>query len=194
MPKAPRAYWSCGSVLEAHRRARTERFWLALIGADGKIWSAMKMLLKWNFVVLPSPPPISEYARDNTACHCFLPSGWPDPPSLNRNTTYDRGECKVLQSTSNWMFHRLPVWKSSTDSSFHLSLSTYYYSWNRWWADERILEFNLYLKMSSFIVVRCEWVEALVVGKLEDGFSAVYLQLLATCDESGLGVNIMLIQ
>lgn len=29
MPKAPRAYWSCGSVLEAHRRARTERFWLA---------------------------------------------------------------------------------------------------------------------------------------------------------------------
>lgn len=193
MPKAPRAYWSCGSVLEAHRRARTERFWLALIGADGKIWSTMKMLLKWNFVVLSPPvPPISEYAHDNTACHCFLPSGWPDPPSLNRNTTYDRGSVKFCKAQATECFTDCLC--ENLPQIPHLSLSTYYYSWNQWWADELILEFNLYLKMSNFVVVRCEWVEALVVGKLEDGFSAVYMQLLATCDESELVVNITLFQ
>lgn len=48
--------------------------------------------------------------------------------------------------------------------------------------------------MSYFVVVRSECVEALVVGKLEDGFSAVYMQLLATCDESELVVNITLFQ
>lgn len=104
MPKAPRAYWSCGSVLEAHRRARTERFWLALIGADGKIWSAMKMLLKWNFCCsLPSSPTLRlriclrqcSVSLVFFLFFFFLPSCWQAPPSLNRkHTLYNRGQAE----------------------------------------------------------------------------------------------------
>lgn len=46
MPNSPRAYWPCGSVLEkhAHRQTRTERFWLGVANADGKIWPKLKMV------------------------------------------------------------------------------------------------------------------------------------------------------
>lgn len=134
MPKAPRAYWSCGSVLEAHRPARTERFWLALIGADGKIWSAMKMLLKWNLRCPPyhhaSPNPPSQnmlvtIQRVTSLFFSFHGAGKLQRLQIERTRFWNGGaSTELCKAKKNLMSRWLPLWNPAHCFFFSTSSPT----------------------------------------------------------------------